>query len=53
MVKSEVLSVDTSGKKCKVLVKTKKGEAQKMAEHGTEANSEIDTLLDFIRHLSV
>ena len=36
-----------------LLVKTKKGEAQKMADNGTEANFEIDTLLDFIRHLSV
>jgi len=36
-----------------LLVKTKKGEAQKMSENGTEANFELDTLLDFIRHLSV
>ena len=36
-----------------LLVKTKKGEAQKMADNDTEANFEIDTLLDFIRHLSV
>ncbi len=36
-----------------LLVKTKKGEAQKMEDNGTHADFELDTLMDFIRHLNV
>lgn len=36
-----------------LLVKTKKGEAQKMEDNGTLADFELGTLMDFIRHLNV
>lgn len=36
-----------------LLVKTKKGEAQKMEDNGTHADFELGTLMDFIRHLNV
>lgn len=35
-----------------LLVTTKKGEAQKMEENGTQADFELGTLMDFIRHLN-
>lgn len=36
-----------------LLVKTKKGEAQKMEDNSTHADFELGTLMDFIRHLNV
>lgn len=36
-----------------LLVKTKKGEAQKMKDNGTQADFDLGTLMDFIRHLNV
>ena len=36
-----------------LLVKTKKGEAQKMEDNGTHVDFELGTLMDFIRHLNV
>ena len=36
-----------------LLVKTKKGEDQKMEENGTDTDFELGTMMDFIRHLNV